>query len=236
MNWEDYLSSIYHNPDHPAGYGGPIKIYHQVLKEGLYNIGLYRIKKWLQNQESYSLFRPRRRKFKRNRVIVNAINQMWDADLMDLPDLASENEGVKYILICIDVFSKYIYIRPLRTKSDIGICKQMDDILKVARPRSLRTDKGFLGHKFAQLMTKYGVHHYTTENETKANFVERAIRTIKNQIFRFLNDKQSKTYINHLQDFVKSYNSSYHSTIGLAPNEISLGNESAIFFTNFVSM
>ena len=55
MSREDYLESIYFDPEHPASFAGPIKLHDVVKKEGKYDIGLSRIRSWLQNQEAYSL-------------------------------------------------------------------------------------------------------------------------------------------------------------------------------------
>ena len=72
--WEEYLSTIYYDPAHPASFAGPNKLFQEVKNEGRFNISLNRIRKWLQNQEVYSIHRPLRRKFARNRVIVNGID------------------------------------------------------------------------------------------------------------------------------------------------------------------
>ena len=82
--WEDYLKTIYYNPSHPASFGGPQKLYSVVQKEGKFDIGMYRIRKFLHNQESYSLHKPVRRRFKRNHVISAGKDDLWMADLIDM--------------------------------------------------------------------------------------------------------------------------------------------------------
>ena len=54
-----------------------------------------------------SLQRPLRRKFKRNRVISKGIDDQWDADLMDMTKFSKDNDGYSYILVVIDIFSKF---------------------------------------------------------------------------------------------------------------------------------
>ena len=70
-DWQKYLESIYHDPSHPGSFTGPETLYKVVLAEGKFKIGRHRIRKWLQDQESYSLTRGARRKYNRSRVIVN---------------------------------------------------------------------------------------------------------------------------------------------------------------------
>ena len=92
-NWKQYLSSLYFNPKFPASYLGPEKLYQIVKSQGKYKIGRHRIRKWLQDQESYSLTRGARRKYTRSRVIVAGIDSQWDMDLMDMVDLAKQNDN-----------------------------------------------------------------------------------------------------------------------------------------------
>ena len=61
----------------------------------------------MQNQEAYSLQRPLRKHFQRNKVMVSGIDDQWSADLMDMVKFSEFNEGYKYVLVVIDVFSTY---------------------------------------------------------------------------------------------------------------------------------
>ena len=54
-DWKEYLSSLYFNPKLPSSYLGPIKLYQIVKSQGQFKIGRHCIRKWLQDQEAYSL-------------------------------------------------------------------------------------------------------------------------------------------------------------------------------------
>ena len=43
-------------------------------------------------------------------------HQIWVSDLVELQPLSKFNKGFKYLLIVVDVFSKYGWIRPLKDK------------------------------------------------------------------------------------------------------------------------
>ena len=62
-NWKEYLSSLYFNPKLPSSYLGPEKLYQLVKSQAKFKIGRHRIRKWLQDQEAYSLTRGARRKY-----------------------------------------------------------------------------------------------------------------------------------------------------------------------------
>jgi len=84
------------------------------------------------------LHKPIRRKFARRRVTVNGVDNIWSADLVDMQALAKYNDGVKYLLNVIDVFSKYAWSVPLKDKTGkfeaiIKSCGRQPDMLWVDR-------------------------------------------------------------------------------------------------------
>ena len=46
-------------------------------------------------------------------MLVNSIDKQFQADLVDMAEYSVENDNVRYILTCIDVFSKYAWVRCL---------------------------------------------------------------------------------------------------------------------------
>ena len=101
---DDYLSSVYYDPKRPGGFGGAERLYEDVKKEGKFAISRKEITEWLMKQDAYTLHRPMRRHFKRNRVIVGGIDQQWQMDLADMQSMQKFNDGYRYLLVCIDVF------------------------------------------------------------------------------------------------------------------------------------
>ena len=233
MTWQEYLKDIYFTPKHPASFGGPQKLYEYVKKEDKHDIGLNRIRQWLQSQEAYSLHRPVRRTFPTNRVLVEGIDDQWDADLMDMSSYADKNNGVKYVLLVIDIFSKYIWLRPLYSKTGREVQEAFASIKRT--PKLLRTDKGkeFTNHTIENYFKSRGIHHFVTQNQGKANFAERGIKTIKSHIQRYMTHHQTHEYIKILPDVNQSYNTSYHTTIGMSPKEVSKENERAVWWLTY---
>ena len=110
-----YLKTIYYDPSHPASYSG--LDYIEVKREGCYNIKRKDLKNWLTSQEIYGLHRQARRRFKRPRVMVSGIGKQADADLMDMTQLSKYNDSVRFVLLHIDDFSRFIRTVPLKSKN-----------------------------------------------------------------------------------------------------------------------
>lgn len=117
----------------------------------------------------------------------------------------------------IDVFSRYLFIVPLRSKSHQNIIDSLKSVFKKGRkPHTLRTDKGseFKNRWVKTFLKREGINVIYTQNETKANYAERVIRTMKNLMYRYFMKNKTYRFVNVLQDLVKSYNNRPHRSLG----------------------
>ncbi|XP_061190439.1 uncharacterized protein LOC133198352 [Saccostrea echinata] len=170
-----------------------------------------------------------RRNFPRNRVVVEGFDSQWEADLMDLSALASDNRGYRYALVTIDVFSRYVCCRAIKQKTASQVLEAFRAILGEGRtPKALRTDKGkeFKNKQFQSFCKENNIHFFTSQNETKCAYVERVIKTVKMKIFRLTSIQ--KNYIDHLDDLISSYNHTRHRSLGTSPSDVSKENESEV--------
>ena len=193
------------------------------------------VERWLSTQDAYTLHKPVRRHFKRRCVVVGGPNQQWQADLVDMSRLKAANDGTTFLLTVIDVFSKRAWCIPLKSKSAASLVAAFRRLLNDVnnnRPTTLQTDKGseFLNRPLQRLLKEYGVHHFTTHNEeTKASVVERFNSSLKTRMWRYFTKKQTIRYVDALQDFVRSYNDSYHRSIGMAPSAVNGANQETVW-------
>jgi len=107
--------------------------------------------------------------------MVTGIDDQWEMDLMDMAYYAQDNDNVHFVLLVIDVFSKYIWLRPLQNKSGAEVRRAIEDILKgPRRPTRVRTDKGqeFRAKTVQQYFKLEDINHFTSHNELKANIAE----------------------------------------------------------------
>ncbi|KAK3105391.1 hypothetical protein FSP39_024116 [Pinctada imbricata] len=240
MSWRDHLKEIYFEVKTPISYAGPTKIYRYLRKEGKYKVGLSSIKQWLQDIDAYSLQRPQRYKFKRNRVISRGIDYLWDVDLADVSNLAKENVRIKYLLVIIDVFSRFLWVQPLQSKQHGPVLEALNKVISSGRqPKEIRTDKGseFKNKWLAEFFKTHGIHHSVTQNETKANYAERVIRTIKVLFYRYFTHNRTYRYKDVLQDIVRNYNRRPHRSLnGLSPSDVNTINEAMLWKEMYIDV
>lgn len=64
------------------------------------------------------------------------------------------------------------------------------------------------------------IKQFYTQNESKANFAERAIKNIKSRISRYRSHHQTNRWIDVLSKITESYNRTYHGSIKRAPIDV----------------
>ena len=89
------LDDIYYNPEDPGSYGGVKRLLKRAREVGIPEITQAKIKDYLRDQQAYTLHKPARKHFTRNRTITGAIDKQWQADLADMQSLASSNSSYK---------------------------------------------------------------------------------------------------------------------------------------------
>lgn len=229
---EEVMKKIYYAPENTGGFGGIQKLKQAVFENTGIRLADSDVEKWLLKQDIYTLYKTAPVHFKRNRVLVNKIDWQFQVDLVDMAAYSSENDGVRYLLTCIDLFSKYAWVRCLKNKSGKHVTAAFKDILEEGRiPHKLQTDEGkeFLNREFDALIRKNKIIHFTTSNETKASVIERFNRTLKTKMWKYLAANNSKRYVDVLQDLVSAYNRSYHRSIKMKPAEVTKDNEHIVF-------
>ena len=237
-NWETFLNQIYFNPRHPGAFAGPQKL-QQILKQHDIITSYKNVKDWVQNQDAYSLLRPVKYKFKRQKITTTGIDDLWDADLADVSNIAQHNNAFKYWLVVIDVFTRYTWVIPVISKHHTQMVHAFQTLFSMTnrRPKHLRTDKGteFKNKAVRKLLKDQNIHAYTTKNETKANYAERVIRTLKGLMYRYFIHRQTYSYTDVLEQLVENYNTRPHRSLkGLAPTQINKRNEAKVWKQMYV--
>lgn len=170
--------------------------------------------------------------FPRRHVITKDIDDLWQADLIDMQAISKDNYNFNYILVIIDTFSKYAWTAALKRKNKDVVCNAFKSILKNERvPKNLQTDLGteFYNDKFKKLMQTYNINHYSTYSTKKASIAERLIRTLKSRLYKQFSLKGNYNWIKDtLKDIVFDYNHTHHRSIGECPANVNKNNKNLI--------
>lgn len=179
------------------------------------------------------LHKPARRNFQRRNVIFKGINDLWQADLVEMGEYSAENSGYRYLLTVIDTFAKFAWALPVKTKSGLEVANAMEKILIKQSPKHLQTDNGkeFYNVHFQKLMKKYNMNHYSTYSSLKASIVERFNRTLKGLMWKQFSLTGSFKWIHNIEDLINKYNHSIHRTIKMRPCDVNYTNEMSLLKT-----
>ena len=148
-------------------------------------------------------------------------NEIWRMDLAYVDKLAKDNNGVMYLLVRQDLFDRTVDAKGMKTKDSKETVRAfLTMITKRNRPEKISVDNGteFAG-EFKKLFKAEGIQIYSTMSETKAAFAERTIRSLKNILYRYMEDNGYK-YIHKLTQFVTTLNSRRNCSIDLIPKNL----------------
>ena len=223
------LRKVYYDASNPASYGGVQKLADKT------NIHPQEVKTWMQNQWPYTLHKVARKKFPRRKYVSRGLNIQFQADLMDMQKYARENNGFRYILIAIDIFSRQAYAMPTKSKQGPEIARALDLILQDVQPKYLQTDLGleFYNSHVKNVLDKYEVELFSVYSENKAALVERLIRTIKDRLFRIFTHQGNYRWIEALPNVLGAYNNSYHRGLKHVPALVNKRNETDVWIKQY---
>jgi hypothetical protein len=215
------LSDIYYDLKNPESFSTLDRLFKAVKGK----ISKQEIKKWLGGQLTYTLHKPRRKNFTRNYYEVDNIDDNWESDLIDIASLAKYNDNYKYILIIIDVFSKFVFAKPMKTKSAKEVTENIKRIIEESgrKPIYFLNDRGkeYENNTLNNYFKEIGVKHILPSNDiSKACVAERVIRSFKEILFKLLTSTLSYRYIDKIEEITALLNKRYHRTIGRRPVDV----------------
>ena len=147
---------------------------------------------------------------------MNSIDEILAHDVIDTQAFLKDNNGIKYLLIVIDIFSKFVWIVPSKRKTGQEVANSSKKPSK--RPSKTWVDRG---REFYNKDVQKLVELYSTENEEKSCVIERFKRTIKGKMVKYFSANNTRKYVDVLDLLVEQYNNAIHSAIKMTPKEAS---------------
>lgn len=214
------LEKLYY--DARTGFQGIEKLYR---KAHLINndIKLEDVKNFIQSQPSYQLTKPVNKNIKYSTTVSPKIRNNFQLDIMYLPD-PSTTDGYKYLLTCIDVYSRMVFVQLLKTKTGQEVFDKFKFLLrKSGMPNNINLDLGseFIDNKFTKFCEDNGIKVWfsSVNQDNKNSIIERFHRTLRNMILKY-KMATGEPYIKKIPELIFNYNTTYHSTIKDYPMNI----------------
>lgn len=181
------------------------------------------VNEFIENQVSFQLHKTTNNKRQNLKFIVaREPFEMLQIDLLDYQKYSMKNKGFHYVLIAIDIFSRFAFATPIKHKTPADVLegfKSFDVIPKAIFHDSGNEYKGvFLQYinekEIVDLKANIGDHN-------SLGIVDRFSKTLKTIIAKFMTENKTTTFYNHIDDIIDAYNNSPHASLGNnAPIEV----------------
>lgn len=233
MNSTEHLKQLYYSPESSCSYGSKKQLFREARKS-FPNLKLEHVDDFLSRQATYTLHKKAERRFKRNRMVSPGLHCHWQSDLADMSNVKKFNDGFTFLLVVVDVFSRYAWVKPLKMKSPRDVKNAFYQIVKESghRPWFLYTDKGteYTGKIFQGFLEEMDIQHVrATSPDVKAAIAERFIQMLKQKIWKYFTRTKSFRYIDVLDRLVYSLNHSYRELLGCCPADVNRHNQNEIY-------
>lgn len=159
--------------------------------------------------------------------------QHWQMDLIDMSTVTSANKGYNWILVVIDIFSKFVYFYPIGQKTGANIAILLSKLfLSGDIPDILHSDNGleFKNDDVSQVCAEFHVRQvfgkgYSPQTQ---GFVENKNKHLKSLLNYFFIKHNSYQYYDLLDRFAYNINNAKHSVTGYTPIQLHRGRDVSV--------
>jgi Integrase core domain/Chromo (CHRromatin Organisation MOdifier) domain len=215
---DEKILKDYTTPGHPIAYSGISNVFNYYNRQ----VPLAKIKTLLSGNEGYTLHKEFHKQ-QRNITYKHFKRYQFQMDLVEVQHLAQKNDGIRYLLNCIDIFTRYAFVRPLKDKTAPTVLNAFKSILveAVTKPYMVVMDKGseFSNQIFKDFCDQNKIKFINPQASVHAAFIERFNRTLQLLMYKYMTDNETERYIDVLPQLVQSYNNRLHRMIKTTPQK-----------------
>ena len=166
-------------------------------------------------------------------VVAMVPNELWNVDIFDMSKYVKANKGYRYLLACVDVFTRKAYVEPMQNKNTVAAREAFQSIIARAKaqPRSILIDNdaGFLSTdgSTGETFSKYleGKQIAMSTNALKDHhamaIIDNFAKRIKSVMNKMILRHNVATWYHKIQKIVDIYNSTDNSAImDVKPEEV----------------
>jgi hypothetical protein len=208
-----------------TGFSSADKLYKR-LKPTYPELTLKEVKEFVKNQYTSQVNAPIRKQKKFNSIIAYHPKECYQMDIMVYDRYAFNN--YKYILVIVDVYSRYAQARAMTTRAMSTVMKNIKDIMdEMGIPKNINCDNEFNKHEFNKYAqdNKITMHYSQPDELNKNAIVERLNYTISSRIMKWRTGSGRYDWNKVLPEIMDNYNTDYHSTIKTTPYDVFFGKD-----------
>ena len=212
------LDTIQRSNNYP-GYERLVKLAQEKYPE----ISRSEVKTFLSHDTARQLTTVQHAKKAEGHIVAMLPNELWQMDIFDLSRYMYSNKYFRYLLCCVDVFTRKVYVEALKEKDSEACAKAFEKIMKSngVKPRSILSDHdaAFLREPFQKILTKEGIAlNLNALNDHHAlGIFARRFKMILTTTF--LKNHTTK-WLDRYQNIIAIYNNTKHSSLkDKTPNE-----------------
>jgi hypothetical protein len=163
------------------------------------------------------LHKPIKRNFPKRRVQVPEKDHTWAMDLVDMSNFARQNKGYKWLLTVMDVWTRYGWSIPIKTKKAVDVLAPFKSIINESgrQPKRIWVDEGkeFYNSALSAYLKELGINRYSTYGKEKSVMIERFNRTLKQRMWEEFTEYQTRNWIDRHEQLLEWYNFKPHRGI-----------------------
>ena len=212
------LKELYYKPDY--GLISQSKFIKKLKADGKYATPSS-INKLFENQEVNQRLKQVKKQKDFNTITANYPGDSYQIDICNYSRYTYRK--YKYILVVIDVYSRYVDARPMTSRENPVIMKHIESIFdNLGYPYRIQCDNEFDTIAFEIFCKRYDIKtHFSEPNEMNKNsIVERFNRTMIGQLQKYRLTHLEYDWYKYLHDIIKNYNGTYHDTIENIPAKV----------------
>ena len=150
-------------------------------------------------------------------------------DILDLIDsVPRTNKGYRYIFLCIDTFTRYVFAIPIKTKNDSDVSAALHKVVSEIKEKGFiisqidsDNESSFLSRNYKKILNDNHIFQNLSQvnDHHSLGFIDRFCRTIRDILKRYSIAYDTNLWIDVLHKLIENYNNRVHSSIKMTPIE-----------------
>lgn len=158
-------------------------------------------------------------------IISYGVNNNWQLDLSDMSQYSNQNNGYKFILLAVDVFTRRAFAQPLKNKTEKSVTEGFNKMVDDEMPKSITSDNGteFTNKEFNKNAEEKDINLIVTQvgDHNALGIIDRLTRTLKEMTHKYFTENDTVKWVEYLPKLIETYNNLPHSGLphGMSPNQ-----------------